>query len=103
MNKSAIVFSVFSVAITACSPRVFNLSLEPQMLQNGEVIYRYSDVSGPMRPDDTETENKRVRYMNEWMTNSGNCKNGFDVVNRISVSTNTTVEAHRVFYFIKCK
>lgn len=93
----------FIGAITACSPRIFNVSLEPQALQTGELVYRYSDVAGPLRPDDAETEQKRVAYMNEWVANAGICKNGFEVFKRVSITTNTSIDGKRIFYFLRCK
>lgn len=89
-------------AISGCTARHFNVSLEPQMLQNGEIVYRYADVSGLGRPDDPETEQKRLSYMEEWMAASKSCPAGYTVIRRDSIKY-PHQDASRIFYFIRCK
>lgn len=103
MIKKLFPTALYPLLCCGCSSAWYNVSLEPQILTNGDIVYRYADVISLARPANEETEKIRLAYLDEWMNNSKNCSNGYDIIKREVVSTNTTYDSKRVFYFIRCK
>lgn len=102
MKAKNTIAAIASCLVCSCTANAYNVSLEPIIDTDGRIAYRYSDVITIGRQNTQEAESKRIENMNDWMKKSNNCKNGFSVVAREEVTTNTIVDSKRVFYFIKC-
>lgn len=103
MSRHSIVTSFISAALIGCSANAYNVSLEPEIQQDGAIIYRYGDVIAPGRGDTSFDEKDRLGNLDEWMKKAKKCPSGYQIIKKDVISTNTIVDSYRVFYFIKCK
>ena len=97
-------FLLILAVLTGCTMRGVDTTMVPQLYSNGEVIYVYSDLANFAIPDqDPSAEKGRLNDLDEWMTDTGLCENGYEVFKRQAVAVRAWSQGKRVYYFIKCK
>ena len=102
--RSHPVFVLAFAFLAGCTMRGVDTTMVPQLYANGEIIYVYSDLANFAIPDqDPSAEKSRLKDLDDWMVDSGLCKNGYEVIKRQSVAVRAWAQGKRVYYFIKCK
>lgn len=92
------------VLTTGCTARVVDNKLTPQLLSNGEVVYMYSNLAGPLQKEsDKDAEATRLADLKEWMQDANICPSGYDVAKRVVVANYANSESKRIYYFARCK
>lgn len=94
------------IFIFGCATRTTEtgITLRPQLLANNELIYVFSHPTNfAQRDDDKSAEETRLSDLNDWVSDSGICRNGYEIIKRQVVLSRASVKAGSVYYFIKCK
>lgn len=103
INRFSPVLSVF-VLLSACTARVVDTKLTPQLMENGQIVFMYADLANFAQPDnDPSAENNRLRDLTDWANEAELCPNGFEIIKRQPIVTRSWANAKRIYYFIKCK
>lgn len=92
------------ITLIGCTARTTDTKLTPQLYENGELIYMYSDLANIFQPhNDKDAEANRLRDLNDWMVDAALCPSGHEIIRRQVVMQRVNSEAGKVYYFIKCK
>ena len=66
-----------SAALIGCSVRGVDTTLVPQLYENGQLVYVYSDLANFAQPDaDQDAEKNSLRDMADWVADAAICPSG---------------------------
>lgn len=95
---------LMSFALIGCSVRGVDTTLVPQLYENGQLVYVYSDLANFAQPDaDQDAEKNRLRDLTDWVTDAAICPSGYEILQRKAIAVRAWSQGRRVYYFIKCK